>query len=890
MLQDLRFRLRALFQKNVMDLELSEEIQFHFENEIEKYRHAGMSEDAARRRARLVFGGQEKIREDCQEVRGVSFLEATIQDLRYSLRAMRKNPGFFSIAVLTLALGIGASTAVFSIVNTILLKPLPYPNANRVIMLWREGPLAGVGDFPWAPDEYNFLAKTATAFQNLGAFKKDSFNLTGSSSPALLEGVRASAGFFPALGVSPALGRTFTTEEDKPGHNHVAVLSNRLWQSRFGGDAGIVGKTVDLNGYPYTVIGVMPASFTFPNQDGIPPLLDLPKETQLWVPMALPAVAGGPSELGVIGQLKPQGTLGQVEQDMKAFERRLEEQTPQEKGWSSSAVPLTQQAVTDARSPLLLLLGAVSVVLLIACANVAGLTLNRSLGRRRELTLRGALGARRGRLVRQLMTESLLLALVGGLIGIFFGEASLYLVKRFGPDSIPHLHEAGLDLRVIAFALGITLITGVLFGLAPAAGATRMNMVEALKEGGQRSGGSAAAPRIRNALLIVQIAMALVLVIAAGLLVRTFYSMLRSDAGFDAAHVVTFELPLPTSKYADTGRMAQVYRQVQQRLQSVPGVQSAGLASVVPMGGAPDGGSLRLPEYPATNSSERPFANYSFASPSYFATIGTPLLRGRDFSDADTLNSVHVAIINSSMAKKYFRGENPIGKQVGVGPAKVPMRTIIGVVADIKHASLREDSDPEMFVPYTQNEIRVWPSMQTMQFAVRTRTDQTAITESVRQAVHAIDPDLPVAKFATLATLVDISMTAGRFSMLLVGSFGFLALVLASIGMYGVISYSVMQRTPEIGVRMALGAQRSQIFLMILRQASRLAAAGIVVGLITALGATRLMTRFLYGVQPADPMTFAAVSLLLAGIAFLACYLPARRAMKVDPMVALRYE
>ena len=890
MLQDLRFRLRALFHKNVMERELNEELRFHFEHEVEKYKRAGMSDEDATHRARLAFGGHEQVTEDCRDARGMSFLETTIQDLRYSLRAMRKSPGFFVIATLTLALGIGASTAVFSLVNTILLKPLPYPNANRVVMLWREGVLAGIGDMPWAAGEYSILAKTATAFQNLGAFKKDSFNLTGSSSPELLEGVRASAGFFPALGVSPLLGRTFIPEDDQPGHEHVTVLSNRLWLNRFGGDAGIVGRTVDLNGYPYTVIGVMPASFTFPNQEGIPAILDLPKETQLWVPLAMPVAPQGASDLGVIGQLKPNVTHGQVEEDMKVFERSLEEQFPQVKGFSSRVVPLTQQTVTDARRPLLLLLGAVSVVLLIACANVAGLMLNRSLGRRRELTLRSALGAGRGRLVRQLMTESLLLALAGGIIGILFGEAGLYLVKHFGPDSIPHLRETGLDLRVIAYALGMTFITGLLFGLAPAMGATRMNMVEALKEGGQRSGGSASAPRIRNALLIAQVAMALVLVIAAGLLVRTFYSMLRLNNGWDATRVVTFELPLPAPKYVDTDRMAQIYQQVLLRLQSVPAVHSAGLVSVVPMGGAPDGTVIRIPEHPAKNRSDQPFANYSFASPGYFATIGTPLLRGRDFSDADTLKSVPVTIITSSMAKKYFYGENPIGKQVGVGLKKIPVRTIIGVVADIKHASLREDPDPEMFVPYTQNEMKIWPSMQTMQFAVRASADPATITESVRQAVHAVDPDLPVAKLATLATLVDRSMTADRFSMLLVGSFGVLALVLASIGMYGVISYSVMQRTPEIGVRMALGAQRAQIFVMILRQATGLAIAGIAIGLIAAFAATHLMTRFLYGVQPTDPLTFTLVSLLLISVALLACYIPARKAMQVDPMIALRYE
>jgi predicted permease len=890
MLNDLRFRLRALFRRDAVEAELDQELRFHFENEVEKNRRAGMTPGEALRRARLSFGGQDQAKEDCREARGTSLVEATIQDVRYSVRAMCKSPSFFFIAALTLALGIGASTAVFSLVNTILLKPLPYPNANRILMLWREGPLVGIGDMPWAPGEYSILAREATVFQNLGAFKKDSFNLTGSSNPELLEGVRASAGFFPALGVSPLLGRTFTLEEDRPGHEHVAVLSYRLWRSRFGGDAGIVGKTLDLNGYPYTVIGVMPASFSFPNQQGIPPLLDLPKETELWVPLALHSGPTGANELGVIGQLKTEATASQIEQDLKVSESRLQEQIPQEKNWSSRAVPLEQQSETDARRPLLLLLGAVSVVLLIACANVAGLTLNRSLGRRRELTLRGALGAGRSRLVRQLMTESLLLAFVGGLIGIFFGEASLYLVKHFGPDSIPHLHEVGLDLRVIAYALGVTVITGVLFGLAPAIGATRTNMVEALKEGGQRSGGSAAAPRIRNLLLIVQVAMALVLVIAAGLLVRTFYSMLRSNAGFDATRVVTFELPLPTPKYADTARMAQLYQQVLLRLQSISTMQSAGFASVVPMGGAADGTVIRMPEHPTTNRSDQPYVNYSFASPGYFATIGTPLLRGRDFNDADTLSAVPVTIITSGMARKYFHGEDPIGKQVGVGLVKIPVRTIVGVVADIKHASLREEPDPEMYVPYTQNEIKVWPSMQAMQFAVRTKVDSTAVAESVRQAVHAVDPDLPIAKFATLTTLVDNSMTADRFSMLLVGFFGLLALILASIGMYGVISYSVMQRIPEIGIRMALGAKREQIFIMVLTQGSLLACAGIAIGLVAAFATTRLMKSFLYGVQPTDPGTFAAVSFLLVTVALLACYVPARKAMKVDPMVALRYE
>ncbi len=817
-------------------------------------------------------------------------MELLLQDVLYGLRGMRKKPSFFIIAVLTLALGIGASAAIFSLVNTILLKPLVYPNAKQVMMLWREVPLAGVGDMPWSPGEYRILTQADTIFQNIGAFKKVLFNLTGTGDPELLEGIRASAGFFRVLGVSPQLGRPFNNEEDQPGHEHVVVLSNRLWRSRFGGNVDILGKFLDLNGDSYTVIGVMPESFTFPNQEGIPPILDLPKETQFWIPLALPIAPTGSNELGVIGQLKADVPIHRLEQQLVVLEKEVEEHLQREKGWSCRAVPLINQVTADARHPLLLLLGAVTVVLLIACANVSGLTLNRSLDRRRELTLRGALGAGRSRLVRQLMTESLLLAFAGGCIGVLFGEAALYLAKHLGPEGIPHLHEVGLDLRVVAYVVGITLITGVMSGLPPALGASRTNMVEALKEGGQRSVGSSVAPRLRNLLLIAQVGMALVLVIAAGLLVRTFYSMLHSNAGFDATRVVTFELSLPTPKYADPDRMAQTYQQVLLRLQSIPAVQGAGFASVVPMGGPPDSTAIRIPEHPTTNPSEQPYVNYLFVSPAYFAAVGTPLLSGRDIKDTDTLNSVPVAIVNSTLARKYFHIANPVGKQLGMGTTKYPLRTIVGVVADIKRASLREKPSPEMFVPYTQNEIKIWPSMESMQFVVRTKGDSTVIADSVRQAVHSVDPDLPVAKFTTLTTLVDQSLTADRFSMLLVGSFGVLALVMASIGMYGVISYSVMQRTPEIGVRMALGAKRGQIFIMILKQGSLLASAGIGIGLIAAFAATRLMGSFLYNVHPMDPATFILVSVFLVVIVLLACYIPARKAMKVNPIVALRYE
>jgi len=655
-------------------------------------------------------------------------------------------------------------------------------------------------------------------------------------------------------------------------------------------DSGVLGSVIHLNGFPYTVIGVMPKGFSFPTPEGMPASIDVPKLTQLWVPLALPlAPVPGPSDLEVIGELKPNISLNWARQDFGAFDQRFGEKYPTAKGWYSTVVPLTQQAVTDSRRPLLLLLGAVCVVLLIACANVAGLMLNRSLGRRKEFTLRGALGAQRHRLIRQLMTESLLLAVAGGSLGIVLGRMSLFLAKLFGPGNIPQLQDAGLDPRALAFAFGITLIAGILFGLAPAFGATRTNMVEALKEGGQRSGGSVSAPRIRNGLLISQVALALVLVTAAGLLVRTFYQMLRSNSGFDAMHVVTFTLPLPSSKYSDAGRMAQTYQQVQMRLQLIAGVQSAGFSSIVAMGGPTDSTAIRIPGRVAQPGESAPFVNYQFVSPSYFGTLGTPL-RGRDVTNSDTLDGMRVTIINSAMAKKFWPGEDPIGKQVGVEATRYPVRTIVGVVADIKQVSLREVPDPAMYVPYTQSEIKGWPNIQAMQYAIRAQGDPDSIAGSVRQAVHEVDPDLPIANYATLTSLVNTSMSADRFAMLLLAGFGVLALMLAAIGIYGVISNSVLQRTPEIGIRIALGASRGRIFAMVMGQGDRLVGVGIAIGLVADLATTRLMTRFLYGVQPTDPITFIAVSILLVAIALLACYVPARKAMQVDPMIALRYE
>jgi predicted permease len=890
MLSDLGFRLRALFRRRVVETELEQELRFHFENEVEKLKNRGMTSEEALRCARLSFGGHDQIKEDCRDARGTNLLESCLQDIRYGLRALCKNPGFAVIAVLTLSLGVGASAIIYSLVDTILLRPLPYPNAGRVAMLWQVAPAGsffGTESIPWEPQEFRLLGKTSTAFQNLGAFKKQSFNLTGVTPPERLEGARISAGFFPTLGVSPLLGRTFNASEGLEDHEHEVVLSSRLWKSRFGGDAHILDKRIELDGDRYTVIGVMPADFTFPNADGMPPIVEMPKEPQFWVPLAHPEAETQSGELGVIGEMKPGMSRAQLQQEMKNFDQLLAQQVPHDKGGFTRVVPLAQQTVMNVRRPLLLLLGAVSVVLLVACSNVACLMLNRALGRRREFTLRGALGARRRRLIRQLMTESLLLALAGGLMGIVLGEVGLALVKHFGPSTIPHLNETELNAQVIAFALGVTLLTVMGFGLPAAFGATGIHIVEGLKGGGQMTGGSMAAPRIRNILLTAQVALSLVLVIAAGLLVRSFRHMLYTDAGFDANRIVTFELPVPSAKYGDIPSLVRLYKEVRKQLQAVPGVQSAGFASLVPMGGSSDAAMIRIQEHPRASDA----ANYALVSPGYFTTIGAPLLRGRDISDADNLSTLPVTIINSDMAKKFWPGEDPIGKQVGIDFPGVPVRTVVGVVSDIKQTSLREEPSPKMFVPYTQIGTQVESNtIRSMQYAVRAIGEPASISENLRPAVHRVEPDLPVANFAMLTTLVDDSLATDRFIMLQFGAFGALSLILATIGMYGVISYSVMQRTAEIGIRIALGAGRGQIFVLILRQGSRVVCSGIAIGLIAAFATTRVMTRFLYGVRPTDLITFAAVALLQLVVALLACYLPARKAMSVNPVTALRYE
>jgi putative ABC transport system permease protein len=896
MFSDAIFRLKSLFRRNKVESELAEELHAHVERETEKLLNRGLSRDEAHRRARLSFGGFDKVNEECREARGIYLLETSLQDLRYAARTLQKKPGFTAVVVLTLALGIGASTAVFSIVNSVLLKPLPYPAAERIVFPWRLAPHGmqlGYDEIPWGRPEFLLLSKESKAFQFLGAFKSDSFNLTGSGEPVRLNGLRASAGFFPALGVEPILGRSFSAEEDTPGHEHVAVLSYSLWREQFGSDPAIVGRSVALNASTYTVVGVMPADFSFPRAEEMPGGFTFERDVRLWVPLALatgPVIPGESSELAVVGRMADGISVSQAQAEMNLMTKRMENfyGAKQAVGWFDSRVtPLAAQVTGDTRRPLLLIFSAVGIVLLIACSNIASLVLARSLARNREFTLRAALGAGRARVARQFLTESLLPSIIGGAVGVAFAEAGIHFVRLFGPANLPRLQEVTVDFRVLAFATACSILTGILFGLAPVIGMSQIDLAEALNQGGQRVSGSGAGAGIRKTLLVCEIALAFVLVIVAGLLTQSFFRLLSTDAGFRTDRVLTFELSLPELKYPDQQHIAVLYQRALHSLQSQPGIESAAIVETLPIGGATESTGIRIPDWTPPNSGVRRYANYTITSPGFFATVGAPILRGREFTESDTANSIPVTVINDAMAKKFWPGQNPIGKQVGPGSPQYPLATIVGIVADVKHLSLREEPGPEMYVPYTQ---KVWPSLLTMEVVLRTRLDVSAAVTSARNAIRAVDVDLPIANVRPLASLVEDSVAQPKFSMLLLGAFGAFALVLACVGIYGVVSYSVAQRTREIGVRVALGASRSNIFGMILGQGARLAGLGIAIGIIGALGVTRMMSSFLYEVHPADPATFAVVCVILLSVTALACYLPARRATRVDPLVALRHD
>ena len=818
-----------------------------------------------------------------------------LQDLRYGARMLRKNPGFTLIAVITLALGIGANTAIFSVVNAVLLRPLPYDEADRLVYLTEGHPKYDAMSISY-PDFTDWRAQNHV-FENIGVVNYRDYNLTGRGEPERLRAGQASADLFSALRVQAALGRLFTNEEDKVGTAAVVVLSHQLWQRRFGGDPLILNQSLTLNDRAYTVIGVMPRGFSFS------------RRTELWVPIGQlsdqPSLKPRDNHPGLRGvaRLKAGVTLEQARAELDAIAAQLEQQYPDSnKNVGARIIPLLENYVSDVRRALLVLLGAVGLVLLIACANVANLMLARAASRQREMAVRVALGASRWRVMRQLLSESLVLAVAGGGLGLLIAQWGVELILAFSADSIPRTSEIGLDIRVLAFTIAVSMLTGIVFGLAPALQASRTDVNEALKETARSVTGGR--HRLRQALVVAEVSLTLVLLIGAGLLIRSFYRLQQVNPGFVEEHALSFRVQLPVQKYPGEQQWLNFYQQAIEKLRALPGVNEVTLTSRVPMDENDWQSGFRVVGEPPPAPGQGPSMEVSIVGLDYFHTMGIPLLRGRDFTEQDNRSAVNEdkvrnlelgdrlraglksVIVDEEFARRHWPNEDPVGQQIlwGSGPNDPPI-TVIGVVGRVKLYSPNEPAGfPQGYFPFLE-----MPD-NGMSFVIKTTLEPERIIAAARQQVQSIDPDQPIYDVKTLAQRRTESIASQRFNLLLLGLFAGVALTLAVVGIYGVMSYAVTQRTHEIGLRMALGAQTRDVLRLVVGQGMALIAVGVGLGLVGAFALSRLLETLLFGVSSRDLSTFAATAVILAGVALGACFVPARRAARVDPMEALRYE
>ena len=812
------------------------------------------------------------------------------QDLRYGTRMLLKNPGFTLIAVATLSLGIGANTAIFSVANAILLRPLPYPHPERVVTVWGANPKLnlGIDKIPNSPGQFINYRDQSDVFDHIAAFNNDDLNLEGKGEPEKLGTTLVTADFFAVLGVEPALGRTFLREEDQPGHNRVVILSHSLWRRSFGGDPAIIGQAITLSGKSYIVIGVMPPGFHYPHGTDLPAVLRFAAQTDVWAPVAFT-----PQQIDlrynweypVIARLRPGATLRQARTQLSNIAARNRGQYRQtDANFDVIIVPMQDQIVGDFKSALLILLGAAGLVLLIACANVASLLLARAVDRQKEIAIRISLGARRLRIIRQLLTESALLSLIGGVLGFVLAFWGAKVIVALAPDNLPRIKEVSADMRVVSFTLIAALLTGMICGLIPAWQASKHNLYDSLKEGTR--GVSRRRHYLREALVTAEVALALALLIGAGLMIRSIIRLYQVDAGFDPNHVLTAQLSLPSGRYSKVEQRMAFYQQVVARLKALPGVASVAGTSAIPLSGMEINAGVLIEGRPQADSMDKlPISKSEAVTVDYFRTLGILLIQGRGFTEQDNKDAPAAVIINETFARRYLPGEDPIGKRLKVGadPAD-SWQLIVGIVRDIKHRTLEEEPQPEVYTPYLQT------SDWALGIVVRTTSDPRSLAAVVRQAIWSADREVPISRFATMDEFVSDSVSSRRFNLALLSIFAVIALSLAAIGIYGVTSYAVTQRTREIGIRMALGAQRGSVMTLIIRQGMTVILIGISIGVITAAALARLMRGLLYEVGAGDPLTYIFVTVLLSGVALLACYFPARSATRIDPMIAIRHE
>ena len=871
----LRARLRALFRRDAVLQDIDEELRAHLAMEADANRERGMTADEAHRSAARSFGNLGSIRDLAYEVRGGGFMETVWQDLRYSARMLLKHRGFTLIAVLTLSLGIGANTSIFSIVNAVLLRPFPYAQPERLVIVGEGGP-GGTVSYPnfvdWRDDRKVFEAASAVR-------SNENYNFAGSGEPERLQGRLVSAGFLTLLGVQPLLGRDFLPEDDRPGATPAVMLSYGFWNRRFSNDQSIIGKPITLNNQSYTVVGVTPQNFQY----------DLPSDVT--IPIGLSAERfkqrGADPGISVVARLHPGTTQQQAETELNLVYARLEQQYPESntrrRGY---LMPLHENFVGDVRQPLLILLGAVGLVLLIACANVANLLLVRAATRKREMSVRVALGANRWRIVRQLLTESLLLALIGAALGVVFAHWGTSFIASQLPNSIPRLAEANVDLRVLIFTLVVSIVTGLLFGLAPAAQASRLNLTDALKEGDRGSSGGR--QRLRSVLVVFEVALTLTLLVGAGLLVQSFRRVLQVDPGFKAEHLLTMQVSVNN---ADGNQVVSFFNQLQENIRRLPGVKSVAISNGLPLGVA-NHPPFFIQGRPLPEKGRETGAIRYTVTPDYFQTMGIELVKGRVFNAQDTPSSPFVVVIDEALAQ-HFQNEDPLGQRIAQSASMTPVFEIIGVVRHVEQYNLDGQAvrTPQFYLNFNQIPPDRWTGM-VRRINVLTRTDvePMSLTAAVRGQIATLNRDQAVFNVRTMEQIVSQSVAPRRFSMLLLSVFALVALLLASIGIYGMLSYTVAQRTREIGLRMTLGAQAGSVLRLVIAQGMKLALIGVALGLGAAFILTRTMKSLLFGVSATEPVIFVGFAALLAVVALLACWLPARRATKVDPLVALRYE